>query len=449
MIDSIIENSYKKKAEIKKKISYEEAEKNEVFHQINNENFDLSTLINNKVKNADLTINSNIDNLLSYSVVDSDNKKIREQLIKFQKEIISSEPINIKPKKKQHKYLFKGDFTISENMTKTKFKEFSFLNKNKKYLESFSRINSNKNRDSKNIRNEKYKSKSEKDNKHYPESAKVETLRKNRNLSKISDSFFITKIPTTNFFPNKTNMILHNFIATKLTSKEQKLRRMRKLIKESNTRMLDIYTGLKDLKQNKTSTFNSLFDSNNLHRNQKFDYKTIKSGRSLRNIDKFINFNLQKSQSVASVNRKFQTLFKKVFHNKRFSNEKLDARTIMDPLDKIVKGSYKEVKLDNVVNQSLGQRIWIKKSTANIVSYGKSCQIISDDIFYKERKRIIAMYPKIEEEAKILVPKKKIEKRSPLLKKLVDNVNKINDVFLEEYNLLKRVNRRMRKHKII
>ena len=100
MIDSIIENSYKKKTEIKKKISYEEAEKNEVFHQINNENFDLSTLINNKVKNADLTINSNIDNLLSYSVVDSDNKKIREQLIKFQKEIISSEPINIKPKKK-------------------------------------------------------------------------------------------------------------------------------------------------------------------------------------------------------------------------------------------------------------------------------------------------------------------------------------------------------------
>ena len=163
MIDSIIENSYKKKTEIKKKISYEEAEKNEVFHQINNENFDLSTLINNKVKNADLTINSNIDNLLSYSVVDSDNKKIREQLIKFQKEIISSEPINIKPKKKQHKYLFKGDFTISENMTKTKFKEFSFLNKNKKYLESFSRINSNKNRDSKNtnphtqrIANKKY-----------------------------------------------------------------------------------------------------------------------------------------------------------------------------------------------------------------------------------------------------------------------------------------------------
>ena len=178
------------------------------------------------------------------------------------------------------------------------------------------------------------------------------------------------------------------------------------------------------------------------------DYKTIKSGRSLRNIDKFINLHLQKNQSVANVNRKFQTLFQKIFHNKRFSNEKLDARTIMDPLDKFVKGSYKEIKLDNVINQSLGQRIWIKKYTANIVSYGKSCQQISDDIFYKERKRIIAIYPKIEEEAKILVPKKRIDKRNPLFSKLIDNVNKINDVFLEEYNLLKRVNRRMRRNKI-
>ena len=157
---------------------------------------------------------------------------------------------------------------------------------------------------------------------------------------------------------------------------------------------------------------------------------------------------MNKNLSVSSVNRKFQTLFQKIFHNKRFSNEKLDARTIMDPLDKIIKGAYKEVRMDNNINNSLGQRIWIKKSTANIVSYGKSCQKISDDIFYKERKRLIAIYPKIEEEAKILVPKKKLNKRNPLFKKLIDNVNKINDVFLEEYNLLKRVNRRMRKNKI-
>lgn len=455
MIDTIIENSYQKKVEIRKKISMDEAEKNEVFHQIKNENYESSTLIDNKVKKADFTINSNIDNLLSYSVVDADNKKIREQLLKFQKEIIASEPLIMKAKKKKNKHLFKGDFTLSEKMKKTKVKEFSFLNKNQKYLaylERFSsKVNSNKNKN-KNLRNinsnNKFKSKSMIDSIYHPESAKVPVSKKYKNHSLNSDSFFITKIPNTNFFPNKTNIILNNFNSTKITSKEQKLRKMRKLIKESNSHMLDIYTGLKNIKQNKITSFDNIIDSNNGPQSQKSDYKTIKSGRSLRNIDKFINLHLQKNQSVANVNRKFQTLFQKIFHNKRFSNEKLDARTIMDPLDKFVKGSYKEIKLDNVINQSLGQRIWIKKSTANIVSYGKSCQQISDDIFYKERKRIIAIYPKIEEEAKILVPKKRIDKRNPLFSKLIDNVNKINDVFLEEYNLLKRVNRRMRRHKI-
>ena len=420
-----------------------------------NENHELSILMHNKVKNADLTINSNIDNLLSFSVVDSDNKKIREQLIKFQKEILSPEPLIIKPKKKekQNKYLFKGDFTLSEKMEKTKFKEFSFFNKNKKNFSdfgNFSRINSNKNKNPKNITNiryNKYKSKTfmDKINHYHPKSGKVDVMRKNKNLSTINDSFFITKIPNTNFFPNKTNTIINNLNINKLISKEQKIRKMRKLIKESNSRMLDIYTGLKNIKQNKVVYFDNLMSPSDFPQSQKSDYK---SGRSLRNIDKFINLHLQKSQSVASVNRKFQTLFQQIFHNKRFSNEKLDARTIMDPLDKIVKGSYKEVKLDNNINKSLGQRIWIKKSTANIVSYGKSCQKISDDIFYKERKRIIAIYPKIEEDAKILVPRKKIDKRNPSLKKLVDNINKINDVYLEEYNLLKRVNRRMRRSKI-
>ena len=453
MIDSIIENSYQNKVEIRKKISMDESEKNEVFHQMKNENYETSTLIDNKVKNADFTINSNIDNLLSYSVVDSNNKRIREQLLKFQKEILASEPINIKAQKKKNKYLFKGDFTLSEKMQKTKIKEFSFLNKNKKnfsYLERFSsKINSNKNKNLRNINNNnKYKSKSMMDNIYHPESAKVPMPKKNKIHSLNNDSFFITKIPNTNFFPNKTNIILNNFNTTKIKSKEQKMRKMRKLIKESNSCMLDIYTGLKNIKQNKVTSFDNLMNSSNGLQSQKSDFKTIKSGRSLRNIDKFINLHLQKSQSVASVNRKFQTLFQKIFHNKRFSNEKLDARTIMDPLDKFVKGSYKEIKLDNVINQSLGQRIWIKKSTANIVSYGKSCQKISDDIFYKERKRIIAIYPKIEEEAKILVPKKRIDKRNPLFSKLIDNVNKINDVFLEEYNLLKRVNRRMRKNKL-
>ena len=445
MINSIIEDSYQKKEIIKKKLPIEETEKSEIFHQMKYKNLESASLIESKVKNADVTINSNIDDLLTYAAPDSKNKTIREQFVHFNKEVIASEPI-IKAKKRPEKHLFKGDFSLSDKMKKTKIREFSFLGRSKTFYEQFSKINATKNKNFKNIKKTKFKNKSMLVNIYRPESMKVEIAKKNNNLSMNNDSLFITKLPKTDFFPNKTNVIFNKFNTIKLSSKEQKLRKIQKIVKESNSHMLDIYNGLRDIKQNKVNTFNSLMFS--FPQSKQSDVRTIKTVRSLRNIDKFINLHLQKNQSVVSMNKKFHTLFQKIFHNKKYSNDKFDARTIMDPLDKIAKGSYKEIKMDNLINNTLGQRIWIKKSTANIISYGKSCQKISDDIFYKERKRIISIYPKIEEEAKIIVPKRKIDKKNPLFKRLIANVNKLNEVFLEEYDLLKRVNRRMRKHKI-
>ena len=61
---------------------------------------------------------------------------------------------------------------------------------------------------------------------------------------------------------------------------------------------------------------------------------------------------------------------------------------------------------------------------------------MSDDIFYKERKRIIGIYPKIKREAGVFIPRKKIELRHPLLKKLQENVHKINNVYIREYDLV-------------
>ena len=91
----------------------------------------------------------------------------------------------IKAKKKKNKHLFKGDFTLSEKMQKTKVKEFSFFNKNQKYLaylERFSsKVNSNKNKNLRNINsNNKFKSKSLIDNVYHPESAKVPISKKNK-----------------------------------------------------------------------------------------------------------------------------------------------------------------------------------------------------------------------------------------------------------------------------
>ena len=447
MIDNIIEESYTKKRRQKVKKAEKESEKNDVFHKLKNGRFKSSLLVNNKFRNANMTINSSIDNLLWYTVIDTGNPKINEQIFKLRKAKFMSEPHN-KSKNILDKHLFKSNFSNSDKMRKTKIQEFSFMKKDKDIHSSLAKstkMTSIKNKNLKNIKRD-ITNNSTLNFMHNPDYTNSYFTKKTQNLSvNKSDTFFITKVPETNLKENKTICVLSNRNRN-FMSKLKKLRKVHKLVKESNSQMLDIYTGLQNIKENKITTFNSIINLN--PNSQSTELEKNKMERAMRNIDKFLNLNSQKSQSVANINRKFRTLFRKIFENKKYTNDKFDPRTISNPFDKIIKGGYKEIKLDNNISRTLGQRIWIKKSTANIVSYGKSCEKIPDDIFYQERKRILDIYPKIEEEAKISVRRKRIEKRNPLLNRIVNNINRLNNVFLEEYNVVKRIKRKLQKYKI-
>ena len=418
MIANIIEESYHKKNIPKKKINFDYSQPKEPFHQMEVEKLNYSTSINWKVKRTEKKIYDDIDELLVFSLIEDEDKTLNNYNKNYYFKIhrVKTPTVQIiKKKTKPSKYLFKGDMLMSEKINKTKIKEFSFSKTTKNKLKIHPIINLKKEE----INSPKNKFKINNIiNPFHPLSAKNSYINPSKfyNISN-SDCFFITKLPS---YYNKNS---------RFKSKEEKLKRMKKIIKETNTNMLDIYTGLKNMKQNRFSSYDN-----------PLSFKDTKSKKRFRNTDKILG--LQKSQSVFVINRKFKKLFRTIFDNKKFSNEKLDVMTLLDPLDKIAGGSYIEVKLDNIINNKIGQRIWIKKSTANIVSYGKSFQLISDDIFYKERKRIIGIYPKIEREAEILIPRKRIEKRHPLIGKLKENVHKINNVFLKEYKLLSRVKRK-------
>ena len=447
MIDNIIEESYTKKRRQKVKKAEKESEKNDVFHKLKNGRFKSSLLVNNKFRNANTTINSSIDNLLWYTVIDTGNPKINEQIFKLRKAKFMSEPHN-KSKNILNKHLFKSNFSNSDKMRKTIIQEFSFMKKDKDIHSSLAKstkMTSIKNKNLKNIKRD-ITNNSTLNFMHNNDYTNSYFTKKTQNLSvNKSDTFFITKVPETNLKENKTICVLSNRNRN-FMSKLKKLRKVHKLVKESNSQMLDIYTGLQNIKENKITTFNSIMNLN--PNSQSTELEKNKMERAMRNIDKFLNLNSQKSQSVANINRKFRNLFRKIFENKKYTNDKFDPRTISNPFDKIIKGGYKEIKLDNNISRTLGQRIWIKKSTANIVSYGKSCEKIPDDIFYQERKRILDIYPKIEEEAKISVQRKRIERRNPLLNRIVNNINRLNNVFLEEYNVVKRIKRKLQKYKI-
>ena len=414
MISNIIEESYRRKNIPKRKINLNNTNPKEPFHQIIIDRLNHSTAINSKVRRKEKFINDRIDKLLDFSVIDivDEDPNSKNSLSKLHHKV--GFPFGIISKRaKLNKYLFKGDMTIAEKINKTKIKEFSLSNPINKKIKIKSLINylKNKNKDiNKDINKDNTSS-----SRFFPLSAKISINNiKYRNISN-SDCFFITKLPNYNYRNNSAK------------SKEIKLKKMKKIIRETNSHMLDIYTGLKNMKLNKFSTYDN-----------PLAIRDIKYKKGFKNIDK-LSLGIPKNLSVSYIKRKFKKLFKNIFEIKKTSNEKLDARTLLDPLEKISGGIYKEVKLDNNVNKKLGQRIWIKKSTANIVSYGKSFQMISDDIFYKERKRIIGIYPKIEKDANLFLPYKKIEKRNPLIKKIQENVNKLNNVYICDHKLLTKI----------
>lgn len=416
MISNIIEESYKRKYKPKTKIKFNSPDAKEPFHQIEVDRLKHATGINWKVRRKAKFINERIDGLLLYSFIEEDeeeNKNQRKPHIKS-RQISTPQTSSFQKKLKQNKYLFKGDMTIADKVNKTKIKEFYFSNSPKRKLKAKSKSIANIMKEYKNKNTSREMPKNMTSNYF---SAKIQNSNTKYHSISNDDCFFITKVPS-----------YYTYKSPSVKSKETKLKKMRKIIKETNTHMLDIYTGLKNMKQNKFSTYD-----NPLHVDR------TKLTKGFRNVDR-LQLGMQKNLSVSYIKRRFKKLFQNIFKNKKFSNEKLDTRTILDPLEKITGGGYKEVKLDNNINNKIGQRIWIKKSTANIVSYGKSFQKISDDIFYKERKRIIGIYPKIEKEADLFIPHRKIEKRNPLINRIKNNVDKINNVFLCEYKLLSKIN---------
>ena len=416
MIANIIEESYLNKDKYKKTININYDGPKEPFHDMEVEKLNDFSTMKWKIKRTEKRINGDIDELLIFSLLDDKNDRNSAiEKLKYHR-VKTPTPHLYKKKLRQNKYLFKGDMSMSEKINKTKIKEFSFSNstKNKTKIRPYSTFNIG----SRNKINKYNKKKLL--NPFHPLSAKNSYgTSKYSNISN-NDCFFITRLP--NYYKSNNSII---------KSREQKLKKMKKIIKKTNSCMLDIYTGLKNMKQNKFSAYDDPLSKNN----------KINLKKGFKNTDK-LNLGMEKSKSASYINKKFRKLFQNIFDNKKYSNEKLDARTLLDPLDKITGGSYKEVKLDNNINNQIGQRIWIKKTTANIVSYGKSFLLISDDIFYKERKRIIGIYPKIAKEAEILIPRKKFDKRHPLMNKIKENIKKINDVYMNEYKLIKRVKKK-------
>lgn len=139
------------------------------------------------------------------------------------------------------------------------------------------------------------------------------------------------------------------------------------------------------------------------------------------------------NNSADDINEIFDKFLKK-------RNDRKELKKVCGSLADGFREGLKEVKRD------IGQYIWIKRSTANLISFGNSFKLMADDVFYKEHKRIIEKYPSLERDAKIILPKKIVKDNRKIINKMEDNEKKIKNIFDESEKIVKGVHLKLSKY---
>lgn len=313
--------------------------------------------------------------------------------------------------------LLKSDLFFKP-IQKTQIKEFNFMNKIKEKsvnIKTLLNILDKKN-DSKYIKlenNENFKNKS---------SFEINS----KNISRIN-----LDLNKSNFYQKISNFNNDSMVNKEKIAKMKKIYKIRKLLNQKSRNILKSEDNL----SLQRSTFETLRENKeNIKKEKKnVNDKDEKNFQNLRRIQLFRNIlekNLKKKEKTSTeiINETFSKLL-----NKK-EDDKIQFKKILDPLSKAFKSHLKEIqKFEGKDKHSL----WIKKSTANLVSFGNSFQIMEDETFYKDHKRIISKYPDLEREANIPVPEKKVREENKIIEKMEYNERKIKNIINDSDNLLK------------
>ena len=251
----------------------------------------------------------------------------------------------------------------------------------------------------------------------------IKSKEKNNNMKKIM------RASALNFNSNKTN----NNINTKKYQNNNTNRRNETITQRTSSTNI-----LNKTSKNEKQLFEKLFYNkkmkNNAYRNMKnltnilkdttknsvilnMEIKNYSQDTSFKNLGKLIlDKSLKQSKSQDDIKAEADRDFRKLFGKKLSS--------INHPLKQIKVRENKKNKL-----------IWVKKSTANLISFGQVSQSINDEQFYMERKRIIESYRNYEREADIYTTSK--EKQNYRSEVGYQNLKKIDELLAQNTQLIK------------
>ena len=137
------------------------------------------------------------------------------------------------------------------------------------------------------------------------------------------------------------------------------------------------------------------------------------------------------------ITHKVNKVFKKYL--KKMKSDKAKFKKVLDPLEKGFKSNLKEV---SKFTGNSRENIWMKSSTANLISFGDTFQSMDDDIFHKDHKKIMRKYPEIEKAAEIFNPVVKIIRDTSVIKNLEKNEKKIKFIFSDTDSIIRGIKRK-------
>ena len=327
---------------------------------------------------------------------------------------INQNPKKRKPKSKirLNNSLLLKNFLLFKPVQKTVVKEFNFMNKNKEKILNMKTLLPLLNQKEK-FKQILYKNKEKIGNKSACDIS-------SKNITNMKATYDQKNLNENNYYDiiekNKEN-----------SKKMKKINTTRKLLLKKSRNMLKI-------DENK-STFETFRNSQeNKEKEQKLE-QTEKNLKNLRRIQiiRGIIEKSEKKKKKYKLDENIKQTFKRLLPNE-VKDDKEKMKKVLDPLSLGFKDLLKEVPRYEGKDK---RNIWMKKSTANIVSFGNSFQLMADDLFYKDHKRMIDIYPNIEREANLIVPERKVRENNKIIERMEDNERKIRNIINENYCLLK------------
>ena len=333
----------------------------------------------------------------------------------------------------------------------------TFINKRKKYNNKKLRNNSMV-YNCKKLRNDTNRLKNEKDNNKYLNNTKILKLIKlkklliksnNKNMNSLNNSRY--KINKNESFDKNTqykNILTYRYKYNFNKDKANLINNQTMYLNNNHKKSNDIFNNNRRIlitslcvnkKQNKNINYNNnhncFFNLKKTFRKTNKYFSEIND--SLIDINKKISkkkcLKLYQSEGNSENEQKILNKIKKEKNLKKFGN----SYEVLGPIKKDFVVSLRQVKINK---ENLDKKmVWMNRTTANLLSFGEVYSKMPDDLFYKERKRIVKDYVNYKQTANMEI---KTDKKKTLssAKNLEINMNKIENMILSYKKLILKYN---------